>query len=1017
MQFSERVFGKSIADLLFVEVFSGTGGLTAAIRHIGLAHSIGVDAHVTKRVKAPVIRLDLTSEHGIELLWRILQQDNVVAVHLGPPCGTSSRARDIRRRSGSDPKPLRSVIHPDGLPWLQGLDLQRVTSANKLYDLTGRIFAWCCDNGLLCTIENPVRSHMWRTSHLSSHLHGRSGIIEVCFHTCMYLAQRKKRTKLLTNHKAFTALACDCDDSHQHLPWGLTGGQWATAQETEYPHKFCQAYAKVCYHLFLQHGAVAIPQQMDLDAVQLTQASRAALGTQPRGKKLKPLVREYAAKVTIQGPQECLQALPDKCLSDVPLPATCTPSFALSALPTHATRLQPPMPLGDNADLGIWTTEYGIAWKPNEFIQQAAGLSHPGHFMDGVHPAMVELFDRLARTSTADAALERSAQMRKWLLRAQELREQGVDGLEQSPLHIKRILKGKNMQLFDEMNRAAGSPDTGLASNVCQGFDLMGAIPAGGIFPCKYTHATLTPGQVRDMAKLSKQATWRATGRCKGQDLAAEVYKATCDECDKGWLHGPFQLQELPDEAVLTRRFGIQQSATLGDGSRVYKTRPIDDFSESLVNSTNSCSEAIQPMSIDMILAALAMRARKCGAEKLFGKAIDLRKAYKHLPLSESALGDAYICVFSPEADQPVAFQSQVLPFGARAAVMGFCRVSYALWLMGVAIFNLHWTVFFDDFYLISSEPERRHIDLAQGVLFQLLGWEVSSEKGADFDAVARILGVQIDLSESCIGVFTVCNVDARVKELVATIDHILSQQTLSAAEMRVLRGRLVFAEAQIFGRIAGLHMQQLGRWEHAVGHSPIDPDLEESLSFLRDRIILGGPRRIISDHGRTFHLYTDACLENGVGGIGGVLLDQCGKVLSFFSQVVSEHQVALLNPKHKETIIFELEALAVLVGCTTLLPAEGILPNDRIVVFIDNNSVLSRLISGRCGSELDGKIFQHVLEWEYNTNSVCWYERVPSAANVADGPSRGDKSDLEENLEIFVEVSDVLHALSLASP
>jgi len=624
--------------------------------------------------------------------------------------------------------------------------------------------------------------------------------------------------------------------------------------------------------------------------------------------------------------------------------------------------------------------------------------------MDGVHPAMVELFDRLA-------------QMRKWLLRAQELRDQGVDGLEQSPSHIKRILKGKNMQLFDEMNKAAGSPDINLASNVCKGFDLMGTIPSGGIFPCKYTHATLTPEQVRGMAKLSKQATWTATRKCKGQNLAAEVYKATCDECEKGWLRGPFQLQGLPEEAVLTRRFGIQQSATLGDGSRVYKTRPIDDFSESLVNSTNSCSETIQPMSIDMILAALAMRARKCGSEKLFGKAIDLRKAYKNLPLSESALDDAYICVFSPEANQPMAFQSQVLPFGARAAVMGFCRVSYALWLIGVALFNLHWTVFFDDFYLIASEQERRHIDLAQSVLFQLLGWEVSSEKGADFDAVARILGVQIDLSESDIGIFTVCNVDARVKELVATIDHILSQQTLSAAEMRVLRGRLVFAEAQIFGRIAGLHMQQLGRWEYAVGHSSIDPELVESLSFLRDRIVLGGPRRVNSDHGRTFHLYTDACLENGVGGIGGVLLDQYGKVLSFFSQVVTEHQVALLNPRHKETIIFELEALAVLVGCTNLLPAEGIMTNDRIVVFIDNNSVLSRLISGKCGSELDGKNFQHVLEWEYNTNSVCWYERVPSAANVADGPSRGDKSDLEMNLEILLEVSDVLHALSLASP
>ena len=36
-------------------------------------------------------------------------------------------------------------------------------------------------------------------------------------------------------------------------------------------------------------------------------------------------------------------------------------------------------------------------------------------------------------------------------------------------------------------------------------------------------------------------------------------------------------------------------------------------------------------MSIDMILAALALRHRLCGDERLVGKAIDLRKAYKNL--------------------------------------------------------------------------------------------------------------------------------------------------------------------------------------------------------------------------------------------------------------------------------------------------------------------------------------------------------------------------------------------------
>ena len=48
----------------------------------------------------------------------------------------------------------------------------------------------------------------------------------------------------------------------------------------------------------------------------------------------------------------------------------------------------------------------------------------------------------------------------------------------------------------------------------------------------------------------------------------------------------------------------------------------------------------------------------------------------------------------------------------------------------------------------------------------------------------------------------------------------------MSSAEMRVLRGRLIFAEAQIFGKLTGLHMQQLGRWEHAIGNARLDEDL-----------------------------------------------------------------------------------------------------------------------------------------------------------------------------------------------
>ena len=294
-----------------------------------------------------------------------------------------------------------------------------------------------------------------------------------------------------------------------------------------------------------------------------------------------------------------------------------------------------------------------------------------------------------------------------------------------------------------------------------------------------------------------------STKKVVDRDISSEVYKITMEERDKGWLRGPFELGDLPDKAILTRRFGVKQSTTLSDGSRTMKVRPIDDYSESLVNATNSCGEAIQPMSVDAILATLVHRDRMWGRDRLVGKTIDLRKAYKNLPISLDSLNDAYLCVCSPEDGKPRAFQTLVLPFGARSAVMGFCRTSYALWRIGVVLFQMHWTVFFDDYYLVASEDEAKHVDMAQELIFRLLGWETSSEKEAGFRTLAKILGVQVDLSDSMLGRFSVSNVESRVNEMVATINAVLGRGTLSAAEMRILRGRLVFAEAQIFGRLS----------------------------------------------------------------------------------------------------------------------------------------------------------------------------------------------------------------------
>ena len=48
------------------------------------------------------------------------------------------------------------------------------------------------------------------------------------------------------------------------------------------------------------------------------------------------------------------------------------------------------------------------------------------------------------------------------------------------------------------------------------------------------------------------------------------------EEVAKGWSEGPFSFDELPEGAVVSKRFAIQQGQ---------KVRPIDDLSQSFLNA------------------------------------------------------------------------------------------------------------------------------------------------------------------------------------------------------------------------------------------------------------------------------------------------------------------------------------------------------------------------------------------------------------------------------------------------
>jgi nucleoside-diphosphate-sugar epimerase len=79
-----------------IKICCGYAGLTQALAEAGF-NVIGVDWHGNRHEpKVPIVTADLTTEDGQEFVRNPVRQDHVMYVHLAPPRGTYTRARESR---------------------------------------------------------------------------------------------------------------------------------------------------------------------------------------------------------------------------------------------------------------------------------------------------------------------------------------------------------------------------------------------------------------------------------------------------------------------------------------------------------------------------------------------------------------------------------------------------------------------------------------------------------------------------------------------------------------------------------------------------------------------------------------------------------------------------------------------------------------------------------------------------------------------------------------------------------
>lgn len=257
-------------------------------------------------------------------------------------------------------------------------------------------------------------------------------------------------------------------------------------------------------------------------------------------------------------------------------------------------------------------------------------------------------------------------------------------------------------------------------------------------------------------------------------------------------------------------------------------------------------------------------------------------------------------------------------------------------------------TCYFDDFIIMSTPELADNTQQVIALMFDMLGWafDKSGDKSDAFSSTVAALGVVFDFESPASGLLHVSNTDRRMQESMELMQDALQSKVLKHKHALVLRGRLAFCDAYIFGRVGKLALQTI------MTHAYARPFVEEVSDYLYSapsallrRFKSAVPRQVSTEIVRTFHIYTDASFaEDRSGGLGGVLCNSNGDVISWFGVLLSADVVKQLMGSDQQVAIGELETLAVLLAVKIWSNA---LASTKTIFFIDNEGAKFSLIKG----------------------------------------------------------------------
>ena len=380
-------------------------------------------------------------------------------------------------------------------------------------------------------------------------------------------------------------------------------------------------------------------------------------------------------------------------------------------------------------------------------------------------------------------------------------------------------------------------------------------------------------------------------------------------------------------------------------------------------------------------------------AHHFLGRCIDLTKAYKQVAISKKSLKQGVLGYPIGQGDWRL-YLSQSFPFGASASVFSFNKITRAIWHILTHKLGLLASVFYDDFPVVELQPLARLSSCAVENVLDALGWKhavTGGKKATEFSETFCALGVQYDLSGLWKGHVVVQNKPGLGDKILEVVETFREKSSAVKSTASVLAGLLNFAGGFTMGHHLKPASHALSKFLTSEGGSHKD---RVNLCDLTSTLLTSMKPRVVSilNSCRPIVIYTDGAYESGTGTWGAMLLDPRDGSCKIFGGRVPQCLITTWNKLVGKQVIGEVEMYAYL--CIRFA-ARNILQGRSGITFIDNEACRYSLIKRSSRNTSMFLLITAVSLIDAAFNFDGWTERVPSASNPADLPSRGKEKKL----------------------